>query len=139
MNAGILLFFVMILVFGGIVLWFIAMRAQGSRAFNQDKYRKDWMQLERQLVKNDEATYHLAILRADNLLDKALKEAGYKGSTMGQRMKVAQNSWSNANHVWTAHKLRNKIAHETDVKISYDITKRALAAFKQALKDVGAV
>ena len=58
---------------------------------------------------------------------------------MGERMKQLQTKWTNANNVWGAHKIRNRIAHESDVKLSYDETRRALAAFKQALKDVGAV
>ena len=139
MNVELLLFFVLILGFGGVVLWFIATKAQGSRTFNQDKYRSDWLAIDKQLVKDNEASYHLSILNADKLLDRALKEAGYKGATMGDRMKSAKDTWSNANHVWTAHKLRNQIAHETNVKVSYDTTRRALVAFKQALKDVGAI
>ncbi len=139
MNVELLLFFVLILGFGGVVLWFIATKAQGSRTFNQDKYRSEWLAIDKQLVKDNEASYHLSILNADKLLDRALKEAGYKGTTMGDRMKSAKDIWSNANHVWTAHKLRNQIAHETNVKVSYDTTRRALVAFKQALKDVGAI
>jgi hypothetical protein len=139
MNVELLIFFIVILVFGGIVLWFVALRAQGSRAFNQDKYRSDWLAIENQLVRDNEASYHLCILNADKLLDKALQQAGFRGATMGDRMKSAKNSWSNANHVWTAHKLRNQIAHETDVKVTYETTQRALLAFKQALKDVGAI
>ena len=81
----------------------------------------------------------MAILNADKLLDQALRQRGFKGETMGERMKSAQNVWSNANHVWTAHKVRNRIAHESGVKVDYDITRRALVAFKQALKDVGAI
>ncbi len=139
MNVELLIFFVVILGFGGIILWFIANRAQGSRTFNQDKYRSEWLSIEQKLVKGNEATYHLAILYADKLLDKALKEAGYKGQTMGDRMRSAKDTWSNANHVWTAHKLRNQVAHETDIKISYETTQRAMIAYKQALKDVGAI
>ena len=58
---------------------------------------------------------------------------------MGERMKSARDVWSNANNVWAAHKLRNRIAHETDVKVGYDNARRALAAYKQALKDVRAI
>jgi len=50
-----------------------------------------------------------------------------------------QTKWSNANNVWTAHKLRNQIAHEPDVRLDYDGARRALTAFKQALKDIGAI
>lgn len=139
MNVELLIFFVVILVFGGIVLWFVATRAQGSRTFNQDKYRSEWLAIEHKLVKGNEPTYHLAILYADKLLDRALKEAGYKGQTMGDRMRSAKDIWSSANHVWTAHKLRNQVAHETDVKVNYETVQRAMIAYKQALKDVGAI
>jgi hypothetical protein len=58
---------------------------------------------------------------------------------MGERMKIAKDTWSNANAVWTAHKLRNQIAHEPAVVVSYEDARRALGAFKQALKDIGAI
>jgi transposase len=58
---------------------------------------------------------------------------------MGERMKTIKDTWSNANNVWTAHKLRNQIAHETDVSVGYDDARRALSGFKQALKDLGAI
>ena len=81
----------------------------------------------------------MAILNADKLLDAALKELGYRGQTMGDRMKSAKVAFSNNNSLWSAHKLRNRIAHETDVKIGYTATRRALASFKQGLKDLGAI
>ena len=56
---------------------------------------------------------------------------------MGDRMKKV--NWSNADVVWGAHKLRNRIAHESDVKVNYDTARRALAGFKQGLKDMGAI
>lgn len=139
MNVELLLFFIIILIFGGIILFFVAMRAQGSRSFNQDKYRMEWLKIDRQLVKGNESSYQLCVLQADKLLDKALKEAGYKGTTMGERMKSAQSVWSNANHVWTAHKIRNQVAHESDVSLKYETVQRAMIAYKQALKDVGAI
>jgi transposase len=81
----------------------------------------------------------MTVLNADTLLDQALKDKGIAGTTMGERMKHMQQKWSNANNVWTAHKLRNQIAHEPDVKLSYDSARRALSSFKQALKDLGAI
>jgi transposase len=56
---------------------------------------------------------------------------------MGERMK--NSTWSNADAVWQAHKLRNRIAHESDVTVSYDDARRALAGFKLGLKDLGAI
>jgi predicted RNase H-related nuclease YkuK (DUF458 family) len=58
---------------------------------------------------------------------------------MAERMKSGATLFSNRNNVWLAHKLRNRIAHETDVRVSYDDARYALSYFKQALKDVGAI
>lgn len=136
-NFGLLAFFAAILIVAGLVLVFIV--ARGGRQLNQEKYRTKWLTIERSLKKDQTASYHLSVLNADKLLDHAMKEAGYKGTTMGERLKSASNSLSNKNAVWSAHKLRNQIAHEPDVQVSYDTARRALASFKQALKDLGAI
>lgn len=137
MDVGFILFFATILIVAVAVLIFMA-RSRGN-ALNVDKYRSEWLRIERSLIRDNEPSYHMAILNADKLLDRALRESGYKGKTMGERMKSASKTWSNANTVWTAHKLRNQIAHETNVTVQYDTARRTLGAFKQGLKDVEAI
>lgn len=124
-------------IVAGVIL--LAVVTKGQKQLDKQKYRSKWLKVEASLQKNTPASYHLAVLNADKLLDQAMKEAGYKGSTMGDRMKNAKQVFSNRNGVWAAHKLRNQIAHETDVRVEYDAARRALASFKQALKDVGAI
>ena len=97
------------------------------------------MRLESQLQRDNEASYTVCIFEADKLLDQALRERGLNGKTMADRMKQYQGKWTNGNGVWAAHKLRNKLAHESDVRIDYERTRQALGAFKQGLKDVGAI
>lgn len=138
-SIWLLIFFLVILVVGGLIFAFIITRSPRSKSLNQDAYRSEWLKISQAVSRDNESSLHLAILNADKLLDKALRERGYKGQTMGERMKAAQTDWSNANHVWTAHKLRNRIAHETDIRLTHDIVSRALAAFKQGLKDIGAI
>lgn len=140
MTDGLMvLFLVVILVVGGGILFIITHSRGRSKQLDVDRYRTSWLTIERQLVKGEESSCHLAILNADKLLDQALKQRGFNGNTMGERMKSAKSIWTNANAVWSAHKLRNQIAHETDVRIGYDNTRRALSAYKQALKDTGAI
>jgi transposase len=139
MDGMIIIVFALVLVLGCIFLAFISFNKGGKKYLDVEKYRVKWLAIEQQVKKDEEASYQMAIFNADKLLDQALKERGFAGNTMGERMKSAQKSWSNANNTWTAHKLRNQIAHETDVRINYDTTRRALAAFKQALKDVRAI
>ena len=140
MNDGLMVaFLVAIVVIGSIILFLLAHGRKGGKQLDVEKYRSQWLTVERQLVRDQEASYHLVILNADKLLDQALRQRGFHGQTMGERMKSAKDTWSSANNIWMAHKIRNQIAHETDVKVRYEDTRRALAAYKQGLKDLGAI
>jgi hypothetical protein len=139
MNSSVFFMLAAVLIVAGILLAVITFARRGPNQLNMDKYRKRWIEIERELRRDDVRSYHMAVLEADKLLDSALKESGASGETMGQRLKARQSDWSNANAVWSAHKLRNQIVHETDLRLNYDDARRALAGFKRALKDVGAI
>jgi len=139
MDTSVIFFFAAILIVGGMLFAVITFTKKGQTQLDVDKYRLRWLKVEQQLKRDEAASYHLTVLEADKLLDLALRERGAKGGTMGERMKSEKDIWSNRNAIWTAHKLRNQIAHEADVNISYDDARRALASFKQGLKDVGAI
>lgn len=110
-----------------------------TSTIDKEKYQSKWLEIEHSLDIANKDSRYMAILKADKLLDQALKDTGSRGQTMGERMKDRQGAWSNANAVWAAHKIRNQIAHDDNVQLSETITKRALASFKRALKDLGAI
>ena len=58
---------------------------------------------------------------------------------MGDRLKRSGDRFTDINAVWRVHKLRNMIAHEDGMEISYRQAAGALAIYKQALKDLGAI
>ncbi|HEX3082431.1 MAG TPA: hypothetical protein VHQ86_04200 [Candidatus Saccharimonadia bacterium] len=80
-----------------------------------------------------------SINEADKLLDHALKQSGYAGATMGDRLRSAGSRFSNRNDVWSAHKLRNALAHEVGFDLVPSQAKEALSQFEQGLKDLGAL
>ena len=138
MSIELMLFFVAVLLLGVVVFVAISRKGHVSQ-LDQDFYRSAWLKIEQSVDARNEASYQLAILNADKLLDKALRARGIKGQTMGERMKSYHGNWSNENAVWSAHKIRNKLAHEPGFTVDLETTKRALAVFKQALKDVRAI
>lgn len=139
MDRGVIIFLIAVLAIGLVTLVIVVLSKRAGARLNVAKYQTRWLSIESSLKQDEPTSAQLSILNADKLVDMALKERGFKGATMGERMKSAQTTWSNANHIWGAHKIRNRIAHEPDVKLSYDIAKRALVAYKQALKDLGAI
>lgn len=139
MNVSLLFFFLAVLIAGTLLFAVVSLTKNSSRQLDTQKFRTRWMSIERQLSKEQPSSFQLCVLNADKLLDSALRDRGYQGETMGERMKNAAPIFSSRNDVWTAHKLRNQVAHEPDVHVSYQSAKTALAAFRQALKDVGAI
>lgn len=138
-TVTLIFFFAAIFIFGGLLFVIVSLSKNSPRALDVTKYRSKWMEIESQLKQSEEHSYTVCILNADKLLDQALRERGIAGKNMGERMKSFQGKWTNGNGVWAAHKVRNRIAHETDVRIDYERARQALVAYKQGLKDVGAI
>lgn len=138
-NPATLFFIIAVLIAAVIGVVYLLFVGKTGSGLNVQKYQTRWLEIENSVDKSNNASWQLAIMNADKLLDQALRERRFKGQTMGERMKSAQKVWKNANHVWGAHKVRNQLAHEVNANISYDITLRSLSAFKQALKDLGAI
>ncbi|MDO8336037.1 MAG: hypothetical protein Q7T74_04645 [Candidatus Saccharibacteria bacterium] len=138
MNSIVVIMVIGILILGFVMLGIMAATRKKSPGLDVEAFRSKWLKIEASII-DDEASCHLAILNADKLLGAALQARGFSGQTMGERMKSARSTFSNNNAVWAAHKLRNQIAHEPDVSVKPKTARYALKAFKQALKDVGAL
>ena len=136
-NNMLLVFLIGIVAVGIMLIVVIALTRRSPKGLDREKYQTDWLAIENRLA-TDQASQQMAIIDADKLLDRALKERGFRGQTMGERMTSAGRIFSKREAMWAAHKLRNKIAHE-EVKLNIKLTRQALGFFKQALKDIGAL
>lgn len=135
-----IVFMLVMLVVIGIALMAVLTLARGrAKILDKEKYRTDWLEIENSIDKKNDATYQFAILSADKLLDRAMRESGISGKTMGDRLKRAGGRFQDINGVWTAHKLRNKIAHEVNQNVSVTVARRMLTIYKNALHDLGAI
>lgn len=139
MDGGVVTFIIAVLIVAALI--FVAILLTGKRGyhFNKEAYQSRFLEIENKLRQDNPASYMTSIINADKLLDKAMIEIGISGKTMGDRLKRGGGRFSNLNAVWRAHKLRNAIAHESDIEISYKQAYNALAVYKQALKDLGAI
>lgn len=99
---------------------------------------KAWRKVQKHFFAGDENNLKLAILEADKILDEALKFAGFIGKTLGEKLKqVTPAQIPNINEIWEAHKLRNRIVHETNFSLNRDAAEKALAIYEKTLKDLG--
>lgn len=109
-----------------------------KKLLNQQYFQDRWLELLARVKTSPEGMV-LAVIDADKLLDDALKKSHFKGKTMGERLVSAQRSLSDNDSVWYAHKLRNRLVHEPDVKLKRTEAQNALQGFRQGLKDLGAI
>jgi hypothetical protein len=107
------------------------------RRLKPDKFAKRWKELQQHCASRK--TWPLAIIEADNLLDDALKKAHFKGKTTGERLVAAQHTLTSNDTVWYGHKLRKTISGEDVRKLKKSDILAALAGFRQALRDLGAL
>ncbi len=109
------------------------------RSLKTKRFVARWQELQGNCASRK--TWPLAISQADDLLADALKRAGYKGKNTGERLVSAQHDLSANEMVWLGHKLRNRLAQEdVDVrKLKKKDVLNALAGFRQALRDLGAL
>ena len=138
MDGVIVIMFAGVIIVGLILIVIMTAGRKGKKLLDKQHYQQEWLTIERSLT-GDAAAQQFAIFQADKLLDRALRESGYAGQTMGERMLSAARVFTKREAVWAAHKLRNRIAHEDNVTINAEWTRKALASFKRALKDLGAI
>lgn len=138
MDSLIVLLFAVVIVVGLVLLVVIATTRKAPKGINVEEYRSRWLGIVSS-VTNEESSRHLAVINADKLLDQAMRDSGIRGETMGERLKNAKDKLKARDAIWAAHKLRNRVAHESNVSVSAQDVKQALAAFKSALKDLGAL
>lgn len=139
MDGGVVTFIIAILIVA--VFIFVAILLTGKRGytFNKEAYQAKFLAIENKLRQDSPATWTVAIIDGDKLLDKALVEMGVPGKTMGDRLKRSGDKFENLNAVWRVHKVRNAIAHESGFEISFKQASNGLAIYKRALKDLGAI
>ncbi len=139
MEGGAGPFIIAVLIVAVMILVAMVFTKKRQYRFNVEVYQTKFLKIENGLNKNNAATFMKTVIDGDKLLDKAMMEMGVPGKTMGDRLKHSKDKFTDINAVWRAHKLRNALAHEDDLEITYRQALSALAIYKQALKDLGAI
>ena len=83
--------------------------------------------------------WKLAIIEADIILDQVLKERGYAGNSLGERLRsITPSHLGSIDDAWEAHKVRNKIAHEgADFVITKRIVNETIARYQNVFREFG--
>lgn len=117
------------------VIWLIARRRRSAlEPTSLEKIEETWRQIEELVKQNQPMSWKMAILEADKILDYALKSLALPGQDLGERLRVAHYNYPAVNEVWPAHKMRNRLVHETDYQITQREAARAIEQYRRTLK-----
>ena len=83
--------------------------------------------------------WKLAIIEADITLDQALKDRGYRGNSLGERLRyITPNQMQSIQDAWEAHKIRNRIAHDgSDFVLTKRIAQETIARYRRVFAELG--
>ena len=99
-----------------------------------------WEEVQRHITSTREAEWKFAVIEADKIVDDTLKNAGFPGETLGERlMNIQPGQLITLQNLWEAHKIRNRLVHDTNYFLRYSEAKRAVGLYERTLKELHAI
>ena len=98
-----------------------------------------WTQVLEHLFSDNLNDWKLAIIESDTMLDELLTQLGFRGVSLGEKLKSAdRDKFRNLTVAWEVHTLRNRIAHEgLSFTMSHYEAKRVIALYEQIFREFG--
>lgn len=88
------------------------------------------------LESENPSDWRIAIIEADNILFEILDRSGYEGESLGEMLTNATTAnFATLENAWEAHKVRNRIAHESDFDLTERETKRVIALYESVFRE----
>lgn len=98
-----------------------------------------WGKVLNYLFSQHGSDWKLAIIESDTMLEGLLDQLGFKGETLGDKLKSSnQESFPQLTIAWEVHTVRNRIAHEgLAFELSQHEAKRVIALYEQIFHAYG--
>lgn len=95
-----------------------------------------WENVIRHIESQNQNDWKQAILEADMILDDILTTMGYKGESIGEKLKrVVPGDFKSVQDAWEAHKVRNQIAHEPNFNLTHYDALAAVNLYKKVFEE----
>jgi hypothetical protein len=103
------------------------------------KHTKEWEEISKLIQSDNVHELKSALVLADKSLDNVMKELSFDGETMGDRLIKGKDKFKaqTYNEIWSAHKVRNSMVHETGYNPSASVFKDAIFSLKKGIRELG--
>jgi hypothetical protein len=110
------------------------------KPFYVKAFSPKWKKIEKRLESKDEAELKLAVIEADELLDKVMDEIGYKGENLTEKLeKITEEIISNLKELKEIRKIKEDIVEDPTYRLTEEDAKRILKVYEKALRDLQAL
>lgn len=104
----------------------------------REEVKASWAHVQKLMESSSASDWNMAVLHADALLDDILTHLGYAGETMADRLKIIDpHRLPSLENIWSAHRLRNLIAHDPLEQNTRETISYAIKSYEQAFKELG--
>ena len=98
----------------------------------------EWREIEKLAESANASEWNMAILRADALLDDALQHMKQEGTTVKERLDhMDPTQMPSRERAYSAHRLRNMIAHDPTISHTKETIAHGLASYKIVFQELG--
>ena len=95
-----IIIFILFLIF---LTWVLQRQSDEYEEFDKSKWRERLQKIDKLLQESNDFAWRQAVIEADNMFDELLKHKGIGGSSLGERLKIAQSRYKELRSVWPAH------------------------------------
>jgi hypothetical protein len=152
------LFFITLIIYSVIRLLEIRKKEHEHTHHEVAEYRARQAEKERKKAENESTSHNprwrnvltylfsinpgdwkLSVIEADSMLEALLDQLGFKGETLGDKLKSADpTKFRGLPIAWEVHTVRNRIAHEgSSFELSSHEAKRIIALYEQIFRPFG--
>ncbi|MDE2037762.1 MAG: hypothetical protein KGI69_00860 [Patescibacteria group bacterium] len=95
-----------------------------------------WEKVQSMLGSQNPNDWKQAILEADTMLDMILDGLGYRGESIGEKLKRAEpGEFKAVQDAWDAHKVRNQIAHEAGFQLTHHEANETIQRYRRVFEE----
>ena len=104
----------------------------------EQEFQGDWQEIQTLMASDNPSDWNMAILRADAELDDLLRRMGYEGETIADRINIVDpTTLTSIDRLWSAHRLRNTIAHDTLQQYTREMIVHAMQSYEITFRELG--